>query len=62
MDHLTYFDVNHLKCLGDAVEFVALPAVFQVVDSIPALPTTIQVTLNGLGGFIVNDIGLPALH
>lgn len=59
LDHLTYFDVNHLKCLGDAVELVALPTVLPVFNSIPALPTTIQVTLNGLDGFIVNNIGLP---
>lgn len=59
LDHLTYFDVNHSKCIGDAVDLVALPTVLSVSNSIPALPTTIPVTLNGLAGFIVNGIGLP---
>ncbi len=49
LDHFKYFDVNHLQCLTDALEVIAIPIVFQPTDILPPLPEHIQIKVRAIG-------------
>lgn len=53
VDHFQYFDVNHLKCLSDVQEFLAVPVILNPVDVIPPFPQFIQITLSDLGDLLM---------
>lgn len=52
IDHLTYFDVNHVRCVGDVNEFFAIPASLTPVPELPSFPEPIQIVLADVGSLV----------
>lgn len=57
LDHVNYFDVDYELCFLQAAQFLAVPAVFQPVGTVPPLPERIT-DVFALGAlFVANDLG-----
>lgn len=60
VDHLTYFNVSHLQCLGDVNEYLAIPASLTPVPDVPPFPKQIQILLSDVGE-LVSKLPSPVL-
>lgn len=55
VDHLMFFDVNHVRTMSDIHEMLAVPVVFNPTDVLPPLPKAVQIAVGDISEAITRN-------